>query len=166
MDDRAYAMSESLQKAGIKGKVEHMNPDLPSNTSFFTHDGVRFSMELCADQAGKVAKTEYGAKFPDGKGTDMHILMSAGSALVPIAVPVKDGGIVVAVDGSGPGSSKVGIMRRPVDLPIKDITGLNVGSMKIDFSTAKSLDAADVKDYERVSLFSQLKLQVPKKESK
>jgi len=165
MDDRAYAMSESLQKAGIKGKVEHMNPDLASNTSFFTHGGVRFSMELCADQAGKVAKTEYGTKFPDGKGTDMHILMSAGSALVPIAVPVKDGGIVVAVDGSGPGSSKVGIMRRPVDLPIKDITGLNVGSMKIDFSAPKSLDASDVKDYERVSLFSQLKLQVPKKES-
>jgi hypothetical protein len=71
----------------------------------------------------------------------------------------------VAVDGSGPGSSKVGIMRRPVDLPIKDITGLNVGSMKIDFSAPKSLDASDVKDYERVSLFSQLKLQVPKKES-
>lgn len=163
MDDRPYAMDESQKKAAIKSKVEHTNPDLLSNTSFFTHNGVNFSMELCADQAGKVAKTEYGAKFPDGRGTDMHILMSAGSALVPIAVPVKDGGIVVAVDGSGPGSSKVGVMRRPVDLPIKDMTGLNVGSMKIDYGIPTSLDAPDAKDYERVALFSQLKLKVPKK---
>jgi hypothetical protein len=152
----------------IRSKIEHNNPNLPSNSSIFSHKGVTFSMEICADQAGKTARNEYISKFPDGKGTDVHILISAGSNLNASNTPVKNGGLVVHVDASGDGTQKAGTVVRP-DSSISDwVDTLGTEKLvtpKVTFATpGKVGDQDGVNDSERIRLFSGLSVQVPKKE--
>jgi hypothetical protein len=152
----------------IRSKVEHSNPKLPSNSSIFTHQGVTFSMEICADQAGKSARKEYMSQFPGGKGTDVHVLISAGSQLNAGNTPVKNGGLVVHVDASGPGSAKAGTVTRP-DLSISDWVD-TLGTEKlvtptVAFANPGSVGDQDgVDDSERIRLFPGLSVSVPKKD--
>ncbi len=139
----------------IRGKVESFN------TAFFEHKGVNFSLEMCADQADAQSRKEYVSKFPNGKGTDVHILISEGSKLQPYMTPVKNGGLVVHVDGSGDGMGKVGVIQRP-DITLSEWMN---DRPKVDaqFATASSLTDANAAAHERMMLFSDLTLTVPKK---
>lgn len=142
----------------IRDKVESFN------TAFFEHKGVNFSLEMCADQAGAQSRKEYASKFPNGKGTDVHILISEGSKLQPSMTPVKNGGLVVHVDGSGDGLSKVGTIQRP-DITISEwMDAIDRPKVDAQFATANPLSDARTAQHERMMLFSDLTVKVPKKD--
>ena len=141
----------------IRDKVESFN------TAFFEHKGVNFSLEMCADQAGAQSRKEYASKFPNGKGTDVHILISEGSKLQPSMTPVKNGGLVLHVDGSGDGLSKVGVIQRP-DITISEwMDAIDRPKVDAQFATAKPLSGASAAEHERMMMFSDLTVTVPKK---
>lgn len=164
----------------LRSKIEHDNPNIASNSSIFTHNGMTFSMEICADSASGASLKEYAQKHPTGKGTDMHILISVGSPFQPVKTPVKNGGIMVHVDGKyseklpKSGVATVGTITRP-DLAIKDWIDLKearpwepgvmpkaaqVSSTSVQNPGATGPDP----EHEQVHLFSNMTVMVPKKD--
>jgi hypothetical protein len=148
----------AMGRPEIRGKVESFN------TAFFEHKGVNFSLEMCADQAGAESRKEYVSKFPNGKGTDVHILISEGSMLQPSMTPVKNGGLVVHVDGSGDGRGKVGLVERP-DVSISEWMDART-KVEAKYATASMLadKSSGAAEHERMMLFSGLTVKVPKKD--
>lgn len=75
-----------------------------SASNLFTHWGVSFGIEVCADHNQKFARKEVG----DGNNVDIHCLLSAGMTPSAFNVAVGDGGVVIHNDGStSPASQSV-----------------------------------------------------------
>ena len=70
----------------------------------FSHWGIDFGIEICADHNQRFAKNEVG----DGNSVDVHCLLSAGISPNAFNVAVGNGGLVIHNDGStSPASQSV-----------------------------------------------------------